>query len=141
MGFFGSSRAEIDSQMRDAAVHLLAPGETALTRVLAMEGPSPLLLALGGGELFFTEYFIYLTDSRLLLVQVSQLSDKPKLDKAYALDRNDLILVRMKRVGSWISMWVRGSHQRRPLRLNINSLWETEGRRLGELLSARGPEA
>ena len=135
MGVFTDSKEVLQLRINQAVEQRLLPGETVIVHGLAVEGPTPILTAFGGSELDYRQYFVALTDRRLVFIRSSQWSNKAKR-KAYAVERSTMRSVRWKRRWGWTTLLIEWPNARRPLRLHFNRLWRDEAAKIAAELRA-----
>jgi hypothetical protein len=132
----------IRSQVREWLTTVLEPGEQEVASVNAIAGPSPwLATGLLGlvGQAFIKYYFVVVTDRRVLYVNMSRVSGRPK-DLAMADPRSAVSVEGYKPSNLW-SVLKLNRGEGKPLKLNVHRIWREELDQVAQALGAAAPGA
>ena len=131
----------IKQQFNEALPAVLEPGDQVLGGVYGVSGPNPLwaqgLLGLAGFLIFgMRYYYVALTDRRLIFMNASFWSSRPK-GLAWS-DPRDSITISDLQTDNKLWNWCKiSSPTRQNLRMNVHAFWRPELKAMGDLLADR----
>jgi hypothetical protein len=133
----------IKAQVREWLSSALEPGEREVASVNTIAGPSPwLATGLLGliGQAFIRYYYVVVTDRRILFVNMSRVSGRPK-DIAIADPRSAVSVVEYRPASLW-SVLKLNRGEDKPLKLHVHRIWREELDQVAKALGASTiPEA
>lgn len=129
----------IKAQVREWLSTVLEQGEREVASVNAIAGPSPwLATGLLGliGQAFIKYYFVVVTDRRVLYVNMSRVSGRPK-ELAMSDPLSAVNVEEYKPSNLW-SVLKLNRGEGKPLKLNVHRIWRDELEQVAQALGAPG---